>query len=350
MKGNLIKYFLAALLVMAFSKSQGQINYNDADWGVHPMDYSRVGTAGWQFLKLPTNAKTAAMGGIISSIGYGSANSAFTNPASIVDVKNYDVAINKMNWVADISYQSFSVVKNLGELGSVGVSLIYLDYGEMERTENLMTYDALGNSLGVLPVTSGLGMFSAADLAVGFTYSKRITNKLLVGGTLKYISERLDDAKTGNWALDISTIYYTGLNSLRIAFVGRNFGPDAEFATYNARVNVEPIKVKMPMVLVMGAAYDIMEEGESNPHRLTAAFEYLKPNDGRDKFNFGAEYAFMSSFFIRAGYKLNYDEEKFTLGGGINTEVDGFNLRVDYAYIDVGIFKQVHMFSLGISL
>lgn len=350
MKIKFNSILLIICLAFATSSLHAQINYNDADWGVHPMDYSRVGTAGWQFLKLPTNARSAAMGGIISAASYGDANSAFTNPASIADVKGYDVSLSRMNWVADIGYQSLSFVKNFGDLGNVGLNLIYLDYGSMERTENLPSYDALGNSVGVLPITDGLGTFSAADLSLGVSYSRQITNKLQVGGTLKYIQERLDDAKTSNWALDIGTLYYTGLNTLRLSFVGKNFGPDAEFASYNERVQVEPIKVKMPMVLIIGAAYDVIEANDENDqHRLITALEYVKPNDGNDKINLGAEYSFMKSFFVRSGYRFNYDEEGLTFGAGINYEVSELKIKVDYAYMDVGLFKQVHMFSIGMS-
>ncbi len=341
--------FGVIILILAHDPCFSQIEYNDADWGVHPMNYSRVGTAGWQFLKLPTNAKTASMGGVVSAISYGNANAVFTNPASLVDVKNYDFATSRMNWIADIGYQSFSLVKNMSEYGSFGLSFVYLDYGSMERTENLPSYDALGKNIGTIPVLDNLGTFSAADMAMGFSYSRQITNKLQVGGTIKYLQQRLDDATTTTWSLDIGTLYYTGFHSLRISFVGKNFGPDAQFGTYNERIQVQPIKIKLPMILVFGAAYDILGGNDDHPHHVVAAIEYVNPNDGREKFNMGAEYSFMKILSLRAGYRVNYDEEGLTLGAGVNYEVIELNIRIDYAYISVGIFKQVHMFTIGMS-
>ncbi len=327
-----------------------QIDYNEVDWGVHPMEYSRVGTAGWQFLKLPTNARTAAMGGVNSAIGHGDASSALTNPASIADVENIDVTFNYMNWVADIGYQSISAVKNVQNWGVFGVNIVYLDYGDMERTENLEAFDGAGASLGILPVYDGLGTFSAGDLAIGLSYAQQVTDKLQVGGNLKYVQETLDDAKTSNWALDIGTLYYTGIKTLRISMLGKSFGPDSEFAKYDERIQSTPIKVKMPMLFAFGAAIDAIESNNDSPHHLIVAAEYIHPNDGPDKVNFGTEYVFMDMFSIRTGYRFNYDEEGFTFGGGFNYSMRGKSVKFDYAYLDVGLFKQVHMFTFGMSL
>jgi len=327
-----------------------QIEYNETDWGVHPMAYSRVGTAGWQFLKMPTNARTAAMAGIYSSVGYGDANSAFSNPASTADIKNWNVAFNQMNWVADIQFQSFSLVKNLKSLGTVGVNFVFVDYGEMARTINSETFDTQGNRLGVFPVISGLGTFSASDMSIGISYARQITNKLQVGGNLRYLEERLDDAKTSNYTLDIGTMYYTGLKTLRIAMLGKSFGPDAEFTKYDERIQVTPVRVKMPMLFALGAAIDVLEKRDGSPHHMILAAEYLHPNDGTDKINIGTEYAFMDMFCLRAGYKFNYDEEGLTLGGGIRYSAMGVTFNIHYAYLDVGLFKSVNLFSVGLSL
>jgi len=328
--------------------TQGQ--GNSTDWGVHPMDYSRIGTAGWQFLKLPTNARNAAVGGIISVISSGDANSVFTNPASLSNLQGFEISFSNMKWVADISYQSFSIIRNFNEYGTLGLGLVYLDYGSMVRTENILRYDALGNSLGVLPVLDGLGTFSASDFSLGLSYAKQITNKLQIGGTLKYLQERLDDAKTSNWSVDIATLYYTGFNSLRISFVGQNFGPDATFASYTERIQVEPVKVKMPMVLAMGIGYDFLEGKNDNPNKLATMLEYKKPNDGDDKIVVGLEYSYLNTFYIRGGYKFNYDVEDLTLGAGVHYDYNNeIKFKIDYAFINVGIFNQVHMFSFGIS-
>ena len=324
---------------------------NEVDYGVHPMDYSRVGTSGWQFLKIPTDARSAAMGGTKSAIGYGDANAAFGNPASASDVGDLDVRFTKMTWVADIEFISASVVKQVNDWGTFGFNIIYLNYGDMIRTANLASLDHIGIDVGIIPITEGLGSFTAHDLAIGFLYSRRVTDKLQLGGNIKYLQEKLDDALTGNWSIDIGLLYYTGLNSLRISMLGKNFGPDAEFSTYDARIQRTPVRVRMPMLFVLGAAYDIIEPEPDNAHGLIMAAEYLKPNDGPDKYNLGVEYSYLNIFFLRAGYRVNYDEESFTLGGGIDyTIADAYRVSIDYSLINAGIFNEVHMFTVGFGL
>ncbi len=255
-----------ALCLLLFLGQHGaaQIDYNTAGYGVDPMDYSRVGTSGWQFLKLPTNARSTAMGGIRAAAGYGDASAAFTNPASAADVKGTDVQFSSMKWVADIQYSGLSAVTNLGEWGCVGLNLAYLNYGDMVRTE----IGEFNGQPGIVAVTEGLGTFSAHDLAIGLLYSRQITSQLQLGGTIRYIQEKLDDATMRSWSVDIGTLYWTGLGSLRISMLGRNFGPDSEFPSFEDRIAQAPAKVRMPMLFVLGAAYDLMESTPDSPHRL----------------------------------------------------------------------------------
>ncbi|MBD3290166.1 PorV/PorQ family protein, partial [candidate division KSB1 bacterium] len=251
------------LFVMLLSRAAfGQVDYNDIDWGVHPMEYSSVGTVGWQFLKLPTNARHAAMGGVNSSVSHGDATSALTNPASITDVQNMDFSFGHMKWVADINYQSFAAVKNFNEWGAFGISLIYVDYGSEIRTE--YQEELSGSVAEYSPVFDGLGTFSAYDMAVGISYARQITNKLQVGGNVKYMREQIDDAKTSVWSLDIGTVFYTGFKSLRISMLGKHFGPDAEFRQYSDRIEKVPFRMKMPMQLSLGAAMDLLQTSSEN--------------------------------------------------------------------------------------
>jgi hypothetical protein len=104
----------------------------------------------------------------------------------------------------------------------------------------------------------------------------------------------------------------------------------------------------MPMLLVLGAAYDILESSPENPHRLTIAADYVKPNDGPDKVNVGLEYFAFSNIYLRGGYRFNYDEESYTFGFGAQYSVsDDLLLKADYAYAKVGRFNSVSMFTLG---
>jgi hypothetical protein len=339
---------LIGIALLLTAECYGQVGSNTVDYGVNPLPFSRIGSAGWQFLKLPTDARSAAMGDIKSAVGFGNANSALTNPASTADIKDMDVQFSSMTWVADIKYSSISFMKNLGEWGSVGVSGIYVNYGNMERTEVAEGFGPAGNSLGIIPITEGLGTFSAHDLALGLVYSRRVTNFLQVGGTIRYCEEQLDDAKMKTWSLDVGTMYWTGIGSLRISMLGKNFGPDGQFLSYQGRIAQAPANVRLPMEFIIGAAYDVLEASTGSQHRLTVAAEYVKPNDGPDRYHVGAEYFAFSNIYLRGGYRFGYDEATYTFGLGMEYSVaDEVKVKFDYAYSDVGRFQSVHVLTFG---
>lgn len=349
MKNYIIILFCLSLFILPYTIWAQEPSYPKMNQGIDPASFERVGMSGWQFLKLPTSARYAAMGGVTSSISRGDAGAALGNPASIADVKNISISVNNMTWLVDTKYQSYSVVKNFGKFGFIGLHAIYLDYGDMIRTENQPIYDN-GAYTGRAKMALNLGTVGANDMAIGISYARQITNKLQLGGNLRFVQETLDDAKTSNWSLDIGTIYYTGFKSLRFAMMGRNYGPDTEFADYDERIGFPAVKVKMPMSFQLGAAIDLLEGGENNPHLWTVSAEFVHPNDGPEKVNLGTEYSFMNFAMLRAGYRLNYDEEGLSLGGGLRLVTSAFAVSINYAFIDFGRFDAVHIFTLGLGL
>jgi len=326
-----------------------ELPYPDINQGIDPAPFERVAMSGWQFLKLPTDARFAGMGGVTTANSHGDAASALGNPASIADIENLSVSLNSMNWLVDTKYQSLAAVKNFGKLGTIGINAVLLDYGDMVRTENQPIYEN-GEYTGRARSALDLGTVTANDLAIGLSYARQVTDRLQVGGNLRYISEELDDAKTSNWSLDIGTVYYTGLRTLRIAMVGRNFGPDARFAEYDERIGFPAVEVRMPMSFQLGAAFDILEGKGDNPHFWTIAAEFAHPNDGPEKVNVGTEYTFMNFATLRGGYRFNYDEEGLTAGGGLRLVTRAFAFKINYAYMDFGRFDSVSLFSLVFEL
>jgi hypothetical protein len=105
----------------------------------------------------------------------------------------------------------------------------------------------------------------------------------------------------------------------------------------------------MPIDFRLGVAMDFFDD-EGSPNLLTVSLEFSHPNDGPEKINSGVEYSFQDIFFLRGGYKFNYDEEGLVLGAGLKYDISGFTGRFNYAYVDFGNLNQVHMIQLGFSL
>ena len=340
MKFHVIRIAAFLILLLVQSGSAGLF----AQSGIDPYKIERVGQTGWQFLKINGDARQAALGNSYTALSGGDANSVFGNSAALVNVKDVNVALNKTNWIADIGYQSISVVKSFDGIGVFGVSIANIDYGDIPETINS---SISGENRTEAMVTGRT--FSASDIAVGISYSRSITDNLSVGGNIRWMRESIADVSMNNWALDIGTLFYTGFRSLRIGFTARNFGPDSHLIGFNEELQSEPQDIKMPLDFRLGVAMDFFDDPGSK-NLLTISVDGNHPNDGPEKFRAGVEYTFNKIFSIRAGYKFNYDEESFTFGAGIEYPVYGYNLSVHYAYVNFGILEQVHMFTVGFSL
>lgn len=331
-----IKYFLIVLTL--FAAVSVPVN---AQAGIEPTDIGRAGQSGWQFLKINGDARQAAMGGAYTAISNGNASAIFGNPASLADVKNIDVQLNTLQWVADIKHQSAAIAHNLGSLGVVGASIAYLSYGDIEETINAPS------GTGTSPLITG-NTFSANDVAGGFSYARKITDNLSIGGSIRWMRQKIAELSMTNWSLDFGTMYYTGFRSLRIAIAARNFGPDSKFGGWSEEYQTESDNVRMPLDIRAGIAMDFFDY-QGSPHLMTVVMEGDHPNDGDEKFQVGASYSYDGIFFVRAGYKFNYDVQKFTFGAGVTYPLGGITGSLNYAYVDFGELTQVHMFSLGFS-
>jgi hypothetical protein len=58
--------------------------------------------------------------------------------------------------------------------------------------------------------------------------------------------------------------------------------------------------------------------------------------------NVGAEYLFLKTFAVRAGYISGQSEYGFTAGFGLQK----FGFSIDYSYTPFGVFDSVNRFSL----
>jgi len=105
-----------------------------AQSGISPSNIERAGQSGWQFLKINGDSRQAALGGAFTAISNGDASSIFGNPASLADVKNINIQVNTLKWIADITHQSLAVAVNLGWVGVVGGSITMLNYGDIPET------------------------------------------------------------------------------------------------------------------------------------------------------------------------------------------------------------------------
>ena len=123
----------------------------------------------------------------------------------------------------------------------------------------------------------------------------------------------------------------------------KNFGPNIKF---------EDEHFPLPQTMMLGFSTDLLS-GENAllfdvpQQKLTLAFNMAQPRDYDQQYHTGLEYSFMEMFFLRAGYKINFDEEGLCYGAGMAWDM----FRLDYSFNSFGDYlDDVHRFSFGLAL
>jgi long-subunit fatty acid transport protein len=301
----------------------------------------KVAQSGMQWLSIPIGARAAAMGGAYTAVA-NDASSIFWNPAGVALTKGGNFFLSQTKWIADINVNAGAVSYDAGSYGFFSVSFAAVDWGVFHGTRRADTDAGFEET----------GDFSPEDWAAGVGYARRVTDRFAIGGHLRYLHENLGSnlegtmgagteytAKMNLLAFDFGTIYYTGLKDLRLAMSLQNFSQEKEY-----RVDHFPL----PLTFKFGLAMDMTSFlAEESPHSITLSVDAIHPRDYTERLNFGLEYGFRDMFYLRGGYKTNYDEENLTAGAGFNYKTGDLALGLDYGYLQFEHFDAVQMFTVN---
>lgn len=313
---------------------------------------SKVGTTAAPFLGIGVSPRAIGMGGAFVAVA-DDASALYWNNAGIAQNGNSEVLISHAEWIADMSFDFVAASFDLGA-GAVGISITSLSMDEMEVT-TVNEPDGTGEQ------------FDAGDLAVGLTYAHAVTDRFYIGGTAKYINQRIWKESANGFAFDLGTLYRTSFfNGLKIGAVISNFGTKMKMdgddlvflhdileTNFGNNENTPGLWLlnswTLPIMFRVGVAMDVYNAGD---HKITIATDAIHPNDNDESLSFGGEYGFKNMLFLRSGYKsafLDGAEEGMTFGAGFKLNKFGsVGFKVDYAYQDFNRFESVHKFSLGV--
>ncbi len=319
------------------------------------LDWKRTGQAAMPFLAKGAGARMMAMGDAGIALT-GDASALFYNPAGIAHVENRSLMLGSMAWLMDTQIHSGAFAINLGQLGVLGVSGMFYDYGAaIQGTEIDARVEAGYRDTDELNPT---------EFVVGVGFARRISDGFAIGGQVKYAYQDLlggglktriayqdagvwkqedHDAKQGVLAFDIGTIYNTGFRGLMLAMSFRNFGGEVKYER-------EPFDIPLTFRFgITGDVFDLLDQQMGNMG-LMFHVDYLHPRDWSERMNVGLEYNFNDLVYLRGGYKMNYSSEGLCFGGGLNLNLPMGAVRIDYAYKDTqeSLFDAVHVYSLNL--
>ncbi len=318
------------------------------------------GEAGFMFLKVPLGARETSLGmsGITTSQG---AQALFWNPANASLSDRPTFSFTLLNHFAGITSNYGAVTFPLSDVGVFGASLNYVSYGDITKTTESSPDGSLGS-------------FSPFEMAIGFSYSKQITDRVSGGLTLKFLSSKIDFVEASAYAFDFGFTYNTGFRNLKLGFVASNLGPqtrytgdglirevpnidpDASGESAFLRFGSEPFE--LPASVNFGASMDLYQNEQNS---VTGMWDQNINSFQASRTNLGIEYGYRGTFFLRTGYTTTLKRDRdfrtgksplggLTLGTGVSHQFgDHLAASFDYGYMNLGILDATHRFTLNIA-
>ena len=314
---------------------------------------NRTGTAGATQLLIPIGARGIALGGaeVATSTGI---EALFWNPAGVAEMDNSaTVAFSHMNYIADIGVEYGAVSANFEGFGVVSLNIKSLSVGDIPVTTTTNP-DGTGQT------------YSPQELTVGATYSRRLTDRIDVGVTANFITETLGEVSANGIAFNAGVKYnnLADINGLNFGIVLKNIGPSMKFSgpgllqkadvtDFNrpaSYYSVDAASFELPSSFELGFGYKPVIN-DMNSLQLSATFR--NNNFSGDEYKFGAEYGYNNLLFLRGGYSMSPKSQSedyifgLTAGLGINYDLGGLDVKIDYAYRDVKYFDANHVFAIS---
>jgi hypothetical protein len=295
----------------------------------------RVGISSFTFLKIGVGARAIAMGEAFSATS-DDASSLYWNPAVAVQTEGLQVMVSHTEWFADVRHEFGGAIYHLTPEDALGVSIIALYTEDMARTTTSM------------PAGTG-EFFGFQDLAVGLTYSRKMTNQFSFGVTARYVREQLAELHMQTLVFDLGAYYMTGFSTARFAIVLSSFGSAAKPAGAVDVTGVGAVtefeEFPPPTQFRLGFAIDPILTDE---HRLTTTVQLNHPNDNAENIGLGLEYGWNDLLFVRTGYRFNVGEQDWpSFGLGLKLKADFSTIGFDYGAAHYDILGFAHRFSLG---
>jgi hypothetical protein len=346
---RIITYLLLIIFLITVNTAQAQFTVAGFRSKV-----SKVGTVAVPFLTIGIGARANAMGGAFTSVA-NDVTALYWNPAGIATLDNNELTLIHSNWIADLRHDFIALALPLGSLGSIGFSL------------NALTMDEILVRTPVFP--EGTGEKAASyDMAIAASYAYQLTDRLSLGGSVKYIRSVLWHMSAQTMAVDLGVVFTNVFDLIRMGASISNMGGKIKYSgrdTYvyhdirpsehgnNDRIDAELRTGAYGLPVTFRAGLSTIIYKNSNMPFLVAV-DLTEPSDNYRSMNVGGEWSFYDTVFLRAGYSSIFEpdsEKGVTVGAGLKFDIPSSDIPVliDYSYEDFGILNNAQRFSLSIA-
>ena len=312
----------------------------------------------YEFLNLVSSPRQAALGGKVLTNNDWDTSQALHNPSAINEEMEGQLALNFVNYFADINYGSVSYAKSFGNKKHlIAAGITYIDHGDFDG------YDNYGTSTGE---------FTGNEFALTVGYKYNVPNTdLKLGANGKFISSKLETYSSIGAALDLAALYEFKESNSVITLVASNLG--VQFTAYEETKESIPFHVDLAFAkklenlpLKWHIVFENLQQWDlsfENPNRGEEDLDGTTTPENISVFNkfmqhlvIGGELFHGKALNLRLGYnfrrghELKIEDNRVFAGitAGFGLKLNKF--RVNYAFQKFSAATSVHTFGLNINL
>lgn len=258
-----------------------------------------AGTAAAPYLLQDYGTVAASVGGAATGGPFGN-DAIFYNPAALGVIPRKTLTLQHIEDVTGDNYELIAYSQPVGEKFGIGLSAQFVYFIDAVRDE----FETIQE-------------FTNYDLNLSLSLGYRVNSRIAIGGTAKYLKERLFIFEANTAAFDLGVLYQTPIRGLSLGFAKKDMGRGLRF--------IED-RFPLPKADRFGLAY----QKPGYPWRVTADAVHVSEQSLRVGYGLSREIG--KYLVMRGGYRHNYDgREASGFTAGLSVRYD--NVAFDYAYI-----------------
>ncbi len=299
---------------------------------VHLRAEGSIGVSGADFLELGVGSRPLGMGEAFTA-QTDDINSIYYNPAGIASIKFPLLSIVHQELILDSRYENISLAHPLYG-GKFAVSNSFFWVPQFDKV------DIDGNNDGKVQFYNGV-------LTTAYAYD---LGPLYVGGSLKYIYQKIDTLFVSSFAMDLGVLkglyLYSPFDSPT-----RNFHMGMSLLNIGTKAKDDPL----PRMLRMGVSYKpthwlgINVDATENFINSSDLYDFTYLFEESFRVNTGFELNYLELVYLRGGWKFN-DAGTYSVGMGFNYSIGDVAFSVDSSYSDNGVFGPTYSFNVTFKL
>jgi hypothetical protein len=310
-------------------------------------EFSKVGGAGSQFLKIGVGARATSMAGAYCSV-VDDLSSIHWNPAGLSNIKKMTAEFSYNRWFANYTHNFGALAMPVGPDFTAALSVVSLNSGDIPITTIERPFGTGAN-------------YQIRDLSLNLSFSGYLTDQFAFGITAKYINNAFASLSSSNIAFDIGTLFDTQFLGIKLGFSIHNLGGTQSYTGSDLlsskklwdAMNSTPLDVNynsyaygLPLIFRAGISSKVYQDEENS---VLTALDFVTHSDVPEQFSLGAEYVWNDLISFRAGYIIGQDQ--LGLAGGFGIKYDGgvFGGKIDYSINNTKNLGLINRITIGLN-